>query len=336
MSQKPLSLHRNEYYFEHSPRVQQLLQGPIAPEFVSTYATRENLDSFVRELASSLGVPTELVTLYHGAEDALFKILSWASSRQLTVHTTSLGWAEYMRMMQGLELEVKQTPLTEDETGYQHPREAFRTALAHEPSRALVLLASPNNPTGHDLPTEEILQLARLFPQHTFLIDRVYTEFSSTTFAPLAQAENIIAVGSFSKFFGLPGLRVGYAVGRVPTVQSMALGPSPWALEICRAALSDCAYYKTHWDEMRSTSSALQKLKTNAGHFLATTAPFVLFRCHSRLTDTDIEQAQREVQLRGKTLLNQGKKEIRWSLGSPEAYQRIVQCIKKLESRLSY
>ncbi len=331
MTNTPLSLHRNEYYFEHSPEVRKLLAGPVPAELVSTYATRETLDSFIKELATAIAVPSSLVTLYHGAEDALFKILSWAAARKMKVHTTSLGWAEYMRMMQGLELEVVQTPLIELQDKYVHPTEAFERALSAESEGALVLLASPNNPTGHDLPADEIIRLAHMFKRHLFLVDRVYTEFSKQTFAPMSQCENIIALGSFSKFFGLPGLRVGFAVGRVPSVQSMSLGPSPWALSLCLAALRTCPFYAEHWAQMQQTSAALQALTTRTGHFLKTQAPFVLFRCRKEISEDQLQSAQQKAALRGKIIRTPDKLEIRWSLGSPEAHQRITRCIQLLE-----
>jgi histidinol-phosphate aminotransferase len=335
-SLKSLSLHRNEYYFEHSQKVRELLAGPVDAEMVSTYSRRDLLDSFIQQLAKELEVPCERVNLYHGAEDALFKILSWASGRQLTVHTTGLGWAEYMRMMQGLEIEVKQTPIVEQEDQYQHPTVAFEQALAAESARALVLLASPNNPTGHDPTPEEIVRLATRFSHHTFLVDRVYQEFSRETFAALSSRENIITLGSFSKFFGLPGLRVGFSVGNVPSVQSMALGPGPWALQICKAALEDCEYYRGNWKLMADMATRLQEIQTPAGRFMKTKAPFVLFRCDKRIHEEDLRNAQDKAAVTGKIIFNGPEMLIRWSLGSPEAFQRIKNCIQNLESRLSY
>lgn len=334
--EKALSLHRNEYYFEHSQKVRAVLDGPVPAEAVSTYARRDLLDSFVQELSSKLDVPCERVNLYHGAEDALFKILSWASGRQLTVHTTSLGWAEYMRMMQGFEIEVRQTPLIALEDHYEHPTDAFEKALADEQARALVLLASPNNPTGHDPTPEEIIRLANRFPHHVFLVDRVYTEFARETFASLSRCENVITLGSFSKFFGLPGLRVGFAIGKVPGLQSMALGPGSWALQICKAALDDCDYYRANWNLMAKMAVELQKIHTPAGRFMKTKAPFVLFRCCKNTREEDVRSAQSQAGVVGKIIFHGPEMLVRWSLGSPEAFQRISDCIHHLEKRTSY
>lgn len=328
-----LSLHRNEYHFEHAPRVRALLAGPVDPALVSSYATREMLESFVLELAQKLQVTSTQVTLYHGAEDALFKMLTWAASKRMIVQTTSWGWAEYMRMMQGLELQVTQTPLIRQEDCFQHPNDSFSTALEKCSEKALVLLASPNNPTGHTVAPEEIRRLAQRFPQHIYLVDQVYTKFSATTFARLADLENVVSLGSFSKFFGLPGLRCGFAVGRVPAVQSMALGPSPWSLEICRTAMSEIPHYSAHWETMKRAATQLQAYTTKVGTFIKTEAPFVLFRCHTNVQQAQLIESQKAAGLKGKILTAQNELYIRWSLGAPNAEERISSCVRALEAQ---
>ncbi|MBM3381564.1 MAG: aminotransferase class I/II-fold pyridoxal phosphate-dependent enzyme [Betaproteobacteria bacterium] len=336
MPQDILSLHRNEYHFEHSPGVRAVLSGPVDPVLVSSYATREMLENFVKELAQELKVPAERVTLYHGAEDALFKMLSWAASKRMVIQTTTWGWAEYMRMMQGLELQVVQTPLIRTEQSFEHPERDFSAALENCTERALVLLASPNNPTGHKVSQSELKRLAQRFPQHVFLVDLVYTEFSASTFEGLETYENVIALGSFSKFFGLPGLRCGFAIGRVPAVQSMALGPSPWSLNICRTAMQDIAYYQANWNTMKHTAAALQTHMTPVGQFIKTAAPFVLLRCRPNVSEEMLTSAQQKARLKGKKLTAQGELYMRWSLGAPDAGERILDCIRTLESQLGY
>lgn len=326
-----LSLHRNEYHYGHSPQVRLLLEGPVPPDLVSSYASRQTLEEFISSLADKLKIQANLVTLYHGAEDALFKMLSWAAGKQMRVHTTSWGWAEYMRMMQGLELQVIQTPLVRRDDAFVHPTTDFTAALVQSQLPALVLLASPNNPTGHTVEYPEILRLAELFPQHVFLVDQVYTPFTPSTFAPFSNHKNIITLGSFSKFFGLPGLRCGFAVGRVPAVQSMALGPAPWSLRLCSAAMQEFDHYQRNWNDMQQTATSLQNYTTPSGRFMKTSAPFVLFRCDPNTSERAIVAAQLEARVKGKVLTAQDELYVRWSLGSPEAEERIRKCIQTLE-----
>ncbi|MEY4066771.1 MAG: hypothetical protein RIR26_2979 [Pseudomonadota bacterium] len=335
MDLKPLLLHRNEYHFEHAAKVRRFLAGPVPPEMVSTYATRKQLESFIARLSASLQVEPSLLTLYHGAEDALFKILSWAAIKRMPVVTTSWGWAEYMRMMQGLELSVKQTPLLSVDNAFLHPAAEFEADLHSMPQPSLVLLATPNNPTGHKVAREEVLRLARLFPQNIFLLDQVYNSFSPETFVPLTNAPNIISLGSFSKFFGLPGVRCGFAVGHVPSVQAMSLGPGPWSLELCLSALEEHDYYKRNWDLMKQASKNLQAWQSRCGYFMKTEAPFVLFRCQKGLNTSDIQGAQEQTGVQGKVIRAQEDNYVRWSLGSPRAEEKIKECLLWMEKNSS-
>lgn len=333
MGREMLSLHRNEYHFEHSECVSKLLSSPVPHHIISSYADRETLIRFMESLSESLSVPAQQITLYHGAEDALFKLLGWASSRTMRVYTTTWGWTEYMRMMQGFNLNVHQTPLKASVSQFFHPIEEFASDIGKSSEPSLVLLASPNNPTGHAIDNQEILRLAQSNQQHTFIVDCVYARFGQESFHPLAQAENIVVLGSFSKFFGLPGVRCGFAVGKVPEAHAMALGPSPFSLSICAAALRDTEHYNRHWITMQETAVRLQHTKIiRAGRFFKTAAPFLLFQCAEHISESQIEEAERIAQVRGKVFAAQGSLYIRWSLTSPEAEMRIKECLQLLES----
>jgi histidinol-phosphate aminotransferase len=84
-------------------------------------------------------------------------------------------------------------------------------------STRLILITSPNNPTGTHIPKSAIDQLIEGLPDHVVLLfDEVYYQFAD---APdyvratpyVTQGKNVVAVNSFSKAYGLAGLRVGYS-----------------------------------------------------------------------------------------------------------------------------
>lgn len=335
MGSSMLHLHRNEYHFGHSSTVASLLGGPISHPSVSSYADRETLATFVEHIATTLAVSAERITLYHGAEDALFKLLGWASGRSMRVYTTTWGWTEYMRMMQGFNLNVHQTPLKTESDRFLHPVSEFEQDLLRTTDPSLILLASPNNPTGHSIGQQELARLATTFPLHTFIIDSVYSSFGAESFSQLSEFDNVINLGSFSKFFGLPGLRCGFAVGKVPDAHAMALGPSPLSIALCGAALRDIEHYKLNWTTMQLCAKRLQGSgHSGAGRFFKTDAPFVLFQCSEKIDELKIEKAQEHSRVRGKVFTAQGALYIRWSLTSPMAEERIKECLKYLEDTL--
>jgi histidinol-phosphate aminotransferase len=100
--------------------------------------------------------------------------------------------------------------------GYVHDLDA----IAGEVTAAtqLVLICNPNNPTGTYLPSERIGPLVDRLPDHvTVILDEAYVEFQTvedpdTTLDLLAQHPNLVCLRTFSKSFGLAGMRVGYAL----------------------------------------------------------------------------------------------------------------------------
>jgi histidinol-phosphate aminotransferase len=94
-------------------------------------------------------------------------------------------------------------------------------AMAAEVTAAtqLVLVCNPNNPTGTHLPAVEIAAFCERLPAHvTVILDEAYVEFQThddpdATLDLLAELPNLVVLRTFSKCYGLAGLRVGYALG---------------------------------------------------------------------------------------------------------------------------
>jgi histidinol-phosphate aminotransferase len=94
-------------------------------------------------------------------------------------------------------------------------------AMAAEVTAAtqLVLVCNPNNPTGTHLPAAEVAAFCERLPGHvTVILDEAYVEFQThddpdATVDLLADLPNLVVLRTFSKCYGLAGLRVGYALG---------------------------------------------------------------------------------------------------------------------------
>ncbi|HEV7769154.1 MAG TPA: histidinol-phosphate transaminase [Solirubrobacterales bacterium] len=94
-------------------------------------------------------------------------------------------------------------------------------AMATETTAAtqLLLVCNPNNPTGTHLPAAEIGAFCERVPPHvTVILDEAYVEFQTdddpdATLDLLADFPNLVVLRTFSKCYGLAGLRVGYAIG---------------------------------------------------------------------------------------------------------------------------
>ena len=124
----------------------------------------------------------------------------------------------------------------------------------------MLLLASPNNPTGNSLSPEELGRIMENIPSDTMvLVDEAYASFINTDtayIAPLVQKyANIIISRTLSKFYGLPGLRVGFAfigAGHDEFVSyvNKYLGYNRFSEAVALAALDSDEHYRHVADDM--------------------------------------------------------------------------------------
>src|SRR5207245_7354560 len=110
----------------------------------------------------------------------------------------------------------------------------------------VVLLTHPNNPTGVGMPLEAIRTIARRMPPGAIVfVDEAYAEFAGDSFIPELDAfPNVIVGRTFSKAFGLAGLRIGCLVSAPATVDPIRRAVPVYSVNIAavvaiQAALSD-------------------------------------------------------------------------------------------------
>jgi adenosylcobyric acid synthase len=142
----------------------------------------------------------------------------------------------------------------------------------------LVILAQPNNPTGITVDAEAIRRMARRHPSSLFVIDEAFADFiedldSLTRDRP----SNVIVLRSFTKFFAIPGLRLGWALADPQIAKKVRAILPPWSVntlaqKVGEAALSDRTYaeqtralVKKLREDLRLTLESLPGLKVYPG-----------------------------------------------------------------------
>ena len=125
----------------------------------------------------------------------------------------SRGAEEYRRM--GISASGIKVPATGD---YKHDLDAMRTAIT--PDTSLVVVTNPNNPTGTLMSYEDISAFVKSVPEDVVVVvDEAYIHFvrdpNYQKAIPLAlKHENVIVIRTFSKVYGMPAMRLGYAVSK--------------------------------------------------------------------------------------------------------------------------
>lgn len=141
------------------------------------------------------------------------------------------------------------TPVEVPMPNYCHDLKAMRAAVTER--TRIMFLASPNNPTGGTDKPEDIIALAQSLPDHViFCLDEAYTEYldaSADMRALIKAGRKVVVTRTFSKAYGLAGLRVGYLLGSSEVCGLLNRVRQPFnvnlpALAAAEAALDDQAF----------------------------------------------------------------------------------------------
>jgi histidinol-phosphate aminotransferase len=148
-------------------------------------------------------------------------------------------------------------------------------AEAVSPSTKMVLLATPNNPTGTAISTAQVATLLARIPDDVIvLVDEAYREFADPALGDpldlLAEHRNLVVTRTFSKAYGLAGLRVGYAVCDPEIVQEIDKILLPFAVNAVAqaaaiAALSALDRIQPRIDELLAERTRLVARLEGAG-----------------------------------------------------------------------
>jgi histidinol-phosphate aminotransferase len=165
-------------------------------------------------IAGRLGVPAGTVAVGNGSCELLFAAADALLEPGAEVVYAWPSFSVYPQLAAQSGARAIEVPL---DSAYRHDLEA----MAREVTVAtrMLLVCNPNNPTGTALSLEEIDDFVGSLPRHVaVLLDEAYVEFNTlqdplSTVALLKKHPNLVILRTFSKVYGLAGLRAGYAVG---------------------------------------------------------------------------------------------------------------------------
>jgi len=194
------------------------------------------------------------------------------------------------------------------------PRADFSFPLAEvlarlTPNTRVVFLTNPNNPTGVGLPLDAIRTVARALPPGAIVfVDEAYAEFAGVTFIPELEAfPNVIVGRTFSKAFGLAGLRIGCLIGQPETMDAIRRAVPVYSVNIAaaaaiQAALQDLDHLNGYLREVAESKALLYAACDRLGiRYWKSLSNFVLV-CAGDRTDAIVKGAfARKIYLRDRS-----------------------------------
>ena len=266
-----LRLHLNENTGGCSPKVVEAVRAFTA-EGLALYP---DFTGAVRETAAYLGVEPDRLVLTNGLDEGILlasiAYLLPRAPRGLAAlgapDVVPSGMAEvlvalptfdpYLHAARAMGARVVSVPATPD---FSFPLEAMLRAVT--PNTRIIYVNNPNNPTGQPVALDAIRRLAREAGHAVVFVDEAYHDFMAENFlAEAADHPNVIVGRTFSKAFGLAGMRVGVLVATPALLEPVRAAMPLFNLNVVavaalRAALTDPAF-RTWYVEQATRSKAL-------------------------------------------------------------------------------
>ncbi|MFA6602805.1 MAG: aminotransferase class I/II-fold pyridoxal phosphate-dependent enzyme [Candidatus Shapirobacteria bacterium] len=223
-----INLSRNDYFFDHCSSI----DLNITNSDISFYQPQANQE-FYTTLANFHSISPQCLYIDNGLEKAfteVFKSYNCFKSNHIIV--PSISWEYYFLLANNSKsTTIHLLPNTINQPINFLSSESIRI-LNNTPS-ALVIVPWVNNPTGLPLANtkNELEKLVLTYPQHVFFFDMAYLGFNSAPYQnpcilSLITYPNVVIGFTFSKFFGTPGIRLGYLVANQKLLFKLNLKPN--------------------------------------------------------------------------------------------------------------
>lgn len=323
-------------------------ENPLGPSPLGVAAMRQALRQTNRypdgnafylkqKLASKLGVAATHLVLGNGSNEIIEMIGHALLAPGAEVVVSQYCFAVYPIVTALFGAKLVTVPAKK----YGHDLEAMLAAIT--PKTRVVFVANPNNPTGTTVGREDLVQFVKAVPDTVlFAMDEAYIEFLEEPVDLLPEIRsggrtNLILMRTFSKIYGLAGLRIGYGIGHPDFVAALEKIRQPFNINSVAqagalAALDDAR----HVERARKTNSRGLKLYARAVRrlgleFIPSSANFILVRVG------DGQRVFAELQKQGVIVRPMGGYQlpewIRISVGTTRENQRCIEALTAVLGR---
>jgi histidinol-phosphate aminotransferase len=255
-------LDRNENQYGPAPECYEALRKANL-EQLSLYSrefARGRKSELSDTLAKQIGIPEERLLLSYGSEEMLKQVVHCYLHKDEILLLPRQSWWYYKKVASEVFGKEVEYSLVERNGRFEYDvKQMCDLYDKHNPQ--LVLIASPNNPTGSTISQEDLATVVDHCASAVIVLDEAYYGFTSESNDHLKELldthQRLVIMRTFSKYYALAGLRIGYAcVGedlkQLVTFSARYLGFNQLSEKIALAALSAPEYYRAITLKMRN------------------------------------------------------------------------------------
>ncbi len=321
-------------------------ENPLGPSPLAIQAMMEKMKTLNRypdgsgfylksKLSAKFGLPQSQIIIGNGSNELIELIIrTFLNSREEVIQPFPT-FLVYGKIVTGAGGKMVSIPLSD----FKIDLEAMRAAIT--PKTKVIFINNPNNPTGSALSEAEMVSFLKSIPQDIVVVlDEAYIEFVSDPRVAqgldlLGDYPLIIVLRTFSKLYGLAGLRIGYGFASEQIIDYMNRVRQPFnanalAQVAATAALDDTEFVSRTLDVVRDGLSYLQSQINDLGlEHLPTQANFFLIKVPGGAKKTYELMLREGVIIRA--MDSYGLNDfIRVNVGLPEENERFIQTLKKV------
>ena len=247
-AREALRLDFNENTLAPSPRVLERIQQ-ITAAGLTKYPEREPVETVVAE---HFGLASDQVLLTNGVDEAIHLVCAAFLDADDEALIATPTFFMYDVSVGAITPHLRRV---QSDASLEFPYARFMEAISERTK--LIMVASPNNPTGQTVSREHLLSIAEAAPHAAVMIDEAYFHFhGETLLGDIDAVPNLIVARTFSKAYGLANLRIGMLAGDAELLRYVRKVTSPYnvngvALDCLPVALADEEYLAWYAEQVR-------------------------------------------------------------------------------------
>lgn len=250
-----LRLDFNENTIGASKKVAEAI-GRLNAEYFAVYP---EYDRFIKELAKYAKVKTNEILPTNGTDEAISVAINTYVDKgeEIILPVPTFAMFEVYAEIAGANL--RKIPYNKD---LSFPTEKVLKAISKKTK--MVVLVNPNNPTGTRIEQKDIEKIVKKAKNCAVLVDEAYSQYLGESSKKLInKCKNVIVSQTFSKAFGLAGLRLGFIASCKENIANMTKVRSPYsvnsvAVKAAIAAIKDKAFVKKYVNEIEQSKKMLE------------------------------------------------------------------------------
>ncbi|MGD9580151.1 MAG: histidinol-phosphate transaminase [Vampirovibrionia bacterium] len=327
-----LKLDMNENTLGCSPLVKEALKN-ISINDISQYPAYGEIEE---KIAQTIGVSTNKILITNGGDAGITAIYTTYVSRDEEVLYAVPSYTMYKIDAQRVNAKIITVPYREK---WVYPTEDIIKNITDKTK--MIVICSPANPTGDIVPEEDICKILDAAPQAIVLLDEAYWRFINRENKSLKHLidkyDNLIIMHTFSKDYGLAGMRVGYLISNPKNFEFIHKSMDPFsvnnvAIRAALAALEDQEFVTTYAEAIKESKKfTYEKLKEIATEVYPSESNFIFFNVGNKYEWLHSKLLKNRIKIRRYPNNPLLKGYLRLTLGTTEQMKNVLNLMKDYE-----